>query len=219
MLRLQVLALSLLLVSFAHAGSAPIQVNVGEYTTKDKEAYTTIEISGAFLEKSGERVAEEIQKATHPNIILDLASPGGRTKESDKIILAMDEAKAQGKKLITLVSNGHSCESACTLVYMNGDRRIAGAAGVFMFHAVQYEAMPGVADKLMTSAIIKFYQDRGLSKDWIAERYVQEVFVGVNDYFITGKDAYAQKIGLVTELWPELVFHERAPFDPQIRSR
>lgn len=68
-------------------------------------------------------------------IIFDLHSPGGSTTIMSLIIIDMDLMKAQGIKVVTRIDENNSCMSACTLIFLNGDVRIAHRRSVFMIHS------------------------------------------------------------------------------------
>lgn len=185
----------------------------------EKSEFTVVSFEGSLLEGSGAALIAELEKATTQRIVLELNSDGGRLKEADQIKLGMDKIRATGKDIDTFVANGSSCQSACTILFMYSPYRMAGETAAFMFHAVQYESLRGVRDSLQTSLLINYYTRQGLSPEWIKDRQKDLVFSGVNDYWVSGKSAYEQKIGLVTASIPALVYHTPAPIDPQIRPR
>ncbi len=211
------LLLGLLLIApLAQAVGTTFEVNK---TDMDSSQFTVVSFSGPLLEGTGEAVASSMESSKYNRVVLELNSLGGRTKESDLIKASMDKLRANGKTVDTFVANGSTCQSACTLLFMYGDHRIAGEAATFMFHSVQNENMRGYAVRDATNLMLYYYKSRGLSATWISELQAQGVFTTVNEFYISGKDADQQKIGLVTETVSSLVIQKSLPFDPQIHAR
>jgi ATP-dependent protease ClpP protease subunit len=202
----------------AFAGAAGFEVSTTEVKSNNGD-FTVVSFQGSLLENSGSKLVEALNAAKTQRIVLELNSDGGRLKEAQAIQAGMDALKAQGKSIETFVANGSTCQSACTILFFYADTRIAAETAAFMFHSVQYEAFRGVVERFQTNALVDYYIKRGLSPQWVKEREQEMVFTGVNEKWISGKDAVAQKIGLVTQLVSSVVTHDPAPIDPQIRSR
>jgi len=68
-------------------------------------------------------------------ITFDFNSPGGDTDAMSIIMMQMDSLKLKGIELTTQVTKNHSCMSACTLIYLKGDKRLASHQSIFMIHS------------------------------------------------------------------------------------
>jgi|GEM_PF-4548240 Predicted periplasmic protein len=213
----QIVLVLLLFSSLAQADD--MVYSVKSVTDVGNSDYTVVILNGALGNGVAQAVIAEFQKASTQKILFELNSEGGLNSESDQIIAAMNELRAQGKQVDTFVANGSKCASACTLLFISGDRRIAAATAAFMFHAVQYRSVPGAANSFQTTLIVKYYIEHGMSSAWIKEQMKLGVFTGVNEVWISAKESQEIKLGLVTELWSNIVQHKPAPIDPQIRPR
>lgn len=98
--------------------------------------------------------------AQHPNIkILELDSPGGLVSEMHSIVDVV-----QKHRLDTVVLR--QCNSACTDIFLSGERRFVTESSTFGFHQSGYQDRPHDTkwdSAEYTSAI--FYRSRGV-KEW-----------------------------------------------------
>ena len=73
-------------------------------------------------------------------ITINLHSPGGELEAAQIIEEQVGILKEHGIKINTIVESKNACMSACPIIFLTGDSRIASEDSVFMFHApyIQY---------------------------------------------------------------------------------
>lgn len=185
----------------------------------DKESLTIVILDGALNKGVADDTIAAIKAASSKEIYLELNSPGGYFKEAQSIYEYIKAEKENGLKVATYVPSGSICGSACTMIYIAGEERIAGEAAAFMVHGVQRESMPGFLDPIMTSHIQELYKANGVSADWIAELRKKLVFSGINDFWFSGRDAASKEVGFATIMHSGLIEYDPPRIDPQIHAR
>jgi hypothetical protein len=86
-------------------------------------------------------MAEELLKlrdelrASYDTVILDLHSPGGEIGYTEEVVAILRLIR-EDVTLRTFVRNGSNCLSACVVVFLQGEERIAGGASAWLFHGV-----------------------------------------------------------------------------------
>lgn len=90
-----------------------------------------VEESFTYFEKySSEMAARGVKTIT-----IHLHSPGGELDVAKLIEQQIKILQERGIKVITVVDDGNACMSACPIIFLAGDEKIAASNSVFMFHA------------------------------------------------------------------------------------
>lgn len=93
------------------------------------------------------------------DININLHSPGGNLFVTKVILEQIKLLKERGIKIHTVVDPQNACMSACPLVFLSGDTRVASGNSVFMFHA------PYVQFPYNTPEPMFYVVERDLAKD------------------------------------------------------
>jgi ClpP class serine protease len=86
-------------------------------------------LDGPILPESVRRIESLV--VTKPIVFLYLNSPGGVV--SDTVLLGR---MLRAHNIITVVDSGHSCVSACALLFLSGVKRIASDKSAVIFHTL-----------------------------------------------------------------------------------
>ncbi|MEI9899070.1 MAG: ATP-dependent Clp protease proteolytic subunit [Hyphomicrobium sp.] len=131
-------------------------------------------------------------------IELILDSPGGSVHEGEKVIAVLQQIK-KTHRLITIVMPGKRCGSMCPFIYMQGQKRFAAPASIWLFHEVSrsdkrthkiYEL-----DRAQWESLIeKYWLPAGVNPVWIAE---MKTHTFQSDYYQTGQDLLDHDSGIV----------------------
>ena len=127
------------------------------YSVSDEAAIT-------FEKESSLMVANGVKTIT-----LDLHSPGGDLFAADVMNEQIRILKERGVHIRTIVEDKNACMSACPLIFMAGDERIAYANSVFMFHS-PYMLFPYNTPEDVMSA---YWKTLRISKDEYAAKFNQ----------------------------------------------
>ena len=79
--------------------------------------------------------AFEKHKLSHSVIRLVIDSPGGSVREGERVIRVLQAIKAT-HRLSTVVMPGKRCGSMCVFIYVQGEKRFAAPASIWLFHEV-----------------------------------------------------------------------------------
>ncbi len=106
------------------------------------------------------------QGAQFSTVVLDLDSEGGELRHAETVAAVLREIR-DSARLQTLVRLDHECLSACVLVYMQGEDRIAGNATAWMFHGPR-RLETNVPSIDATLRYIGLLRDSGVSESFLA---------------------------------------------------
>lgn len=70
-----------------------------------------------------------LEEPRHAPIALWLAGDGGDEVAAVQIAIKLEEVKAQGVRIATVVPNGHACSGACNILFFQGDERFRTEVG------------------------------------------------------------------------------------------
>lgn len=219
-------ALWLLLTSIPQSVSAQGLVGFKLATTADDEAIATdtviIFYEGEIVFPMAENVAEIGKRVIgrYKHIVLDLDSPGGQLDHTALVVNALREWR-RNAALRTRVRHGRSCLSACVIVFMQGEQRIAGGASAWLFHGPcpRYTNVP---TPRATERYIAMLREAGVGEALLCELISGQYLSQPGKFWLSGFELFhRQGAGVITELlqaWqPEMPIIP--PFDPQLRSR
>jgi hypothetical protein len=166
---------------------------------------------------------EEIGKqidGRHTALILDLDSRGGTVAHATLVIEVLNQLR--GRIVIhTIVRHGRNCLSACIPVFMQGQRRQAGGASVWMFHGAcaPYSNVPS---EKATQWYLELLASSGVSEAFLCALKAKGAFSGPGGYWMSGYELFhEQEAGIITELLPSWQPEPEIspPFDRQLRPR
>lgn len=146
-----------------------------------------MEISDAF----------ERHRGTARRFVLRLSSGGGSVAEGERVIETLRRIK-QTHELETVVPHGQKCGSMCTFIYVQGTKRTAALASLWLFHEVSRKH-PDTRETELDRArwerlVDRYFRPAGVSERWIAEmkRHTVET-----DYWQTGADLVQANSGII----------------------
>lgn len=131
-------------------------------------------------------------------IEFEIDSDGGSVREGEHAIAELQAIK-KTHKLYTGVTAGRRCGSMCVFIYVQGQKRYAAPASIWLFHEVSrtdkrtkkiYELDRQQWERL----IEKYWVPAGVSPAWIANMKQHTV---QTDFYQTGQDLLAHNSGIV----------------------
>lgn len=126
------------------------------------EAPMSTEISAAFEEN----------KNRINTVELKLDSGGGSVKEGERVISILQNIK-KTHKLKTVVAAGKKCGSMCVFIYVQGQKRLAAPASLWLFHEVsiknRHTHRIARLDRISWEQLVdRYWIPAGVSPTWIA---------------------------------------------------
>jgi len=136
------------------------------------------EISAAF----------ELNKNRIRKIEFKLDSGGGSVKEGERVIAVLQEIK-KTHKLATVVDAGKRCGSMCVFIYVQGQKRLAAPASLWLFHEVsivnrETHKISRLDRDSWEQLVDKYWVPAGVNPAWIAEVKTHTV---QTDYWQSGE--------------------------------
>lgn len=195
----------------------PGKVTLVDLSEETLKKFAVLRIEGNIVPPLAEEFKAAIsQFPAGRRVIMDFHSPGGMHTEGVKIIEAIKEAR-KSISIDSFVDNGALCASMCIPLFMQGEKRVAGARSSFMFHG----AAPWYTNTPTPSVTKEYTQsllDAGVSGEWLQKLWDLGVFSEPMEYWASGEDLFNENSGVVTSLKPKVIKHEpwSAPIDPQI---
>jgi hypothetical protein len=153
-----------------------------------------VSVRGKLAEGADRALAEAfLQVPGNGRIVLDLDSPGGYADPVFRMIEVIRTAKI-AHRIDTYVASGARCESMCVELFMAGDRRRAGRASVWGFHAVNDN---GKRNDLYTGIYVDDLVRRGADPSWLERK---GLFRDAHMITFTGQELFDDASGIVTDL-------------------
>jgi hypothetical protein len=144
------------------------------------------------------RAAFEKHKDSFSIIEFIINSGGGSVKEGERVIEVLQDIK-KTHRLYTGVLAGKTCGSMCVFIYVQGQKRFAAPASIWLFHEVSrsdkqthkiYELDRPQWEKL----IEKYWLPAGVNPTWIAE---MKEHTFKTDYYQSGQSLLDHDSGIV----------------------
>lgn len=115
-------------------------------------------------------------------VTLKLDSDGGSVREGERAIAVLQEIK-KTHELHTAVGPGQRCGSMCVFIYVQGSKRLAAPASIWLFHEVSVKdpvthKVAMLDRKHWEQLVDKYWVPAGVNQTWIA--YVKEHTYGTN---------------------------------------
>ncbi|MBS0234870.1 MAG: ATP-dependent Clp protease proteolytic subunit [Proteobacteria bacterium] len=104
-------------------------------------------------------------------IYLILNSPGGSVRYGERAIAVLQEIK-KSVKLYTGVKAGAKCASMCVFIYVQGDKRFAAPASLWLFHEVSrsdsHKHLVSLNRDGWLKMVDRYWVPAGVDLNWIA---------------------------------------------------
>ncbi|MCO5112822.1 MAG: hypothetical protein M9899_01455 [Bdellovibrionaceae bacterium] len=193
-----------------------VEMKDSSETHIDLQGFIAPPMADKFIE-----IASTLPPAPHRILFKLNSRSGGSVQEGLKIIEAIDELKLNGYQFDSTVLNGETCGSMCVPLFLQGQKRTAGAVSVFMLHGVVPNAFTNIPNESRTRDYLKLFIRAGVSEEWIEQKWEDGVFTTPGYFWITGQRLVDEKSGMISDLIPahEVLEPVRPPFDPNIRPR
>ena len=154
------------------------------------EAPMSSEISAAFEEN----------KSSIKGIEFKIDSGGGSVTEGERVIAVLQEIK-KTHELHTVVEAGGKCGSMCVFIYVQGQKRLAAPASLWLFHEVSFkDPQTHKITRLDRSSwehlVDKYWVPAGVDKQWIEN--VKTHTVGT-DYWQSGDSLLKEGSNIITK--------------------
>jgi hypothetical protein len=142
--------------------------------------------------------AYEQYKSQIQTVTLILDSPGGSVSQGERVIAVLQEIKKTAK-LYTAVEAGARCASMCVFIYVQGEKRFAASASLWLFHEISHEDphthQVVKLDRTRWLLIVdKYWAAAGVDPKWIERVKAQAVNTNVWE---SGGDLLAESANLV----------------------
>lgn len=169
----------------------------------------------ANLEEIGKQILGQ-----YTALILDLDSDGGTVAHATLVVEVLRQLRAK-IAVHTMVRHGRNCLSACIPVFMQGQRRQAGGASVWMFHGAcaPYSNMPS---EQATQRYLELLAKSGVPEAFLCALRTKGAFSGPGGYWMSGYEIFQEReAAIITELLPSWQPEPEVspPFDRQLRPR
>ena len=143
------------------------------------------------------RLSNEIK--AYDTLILDLDSSGGQLAYAEEFVTALRLIRA-GANLKTYVRHGSKCLSACVLVFLQGDERIAGGASSWLFHA----ACPAHSDLVLPKETMRFIDlmaASGVSEPFLSLLVLNGYMSKPGEFWLSGYELFnVHNANIITKL-------------------
>jgi ATP-dependent protease ClpP protease subunit len=115
-------------------------------------------------------------------IELKLDSDGGSVAEGERVIAVLQKIK-KTKELHTIVGAGKRCGSMCVFIYVQGQKRLAAPASLWLFHEVSHKdprthQVTALDRSAWERLVDKYWVPAGVDQKWIED--VKTHTVGTN---------------------------------------
>lgn len=145
------------------------QQNFEVYLSDDRE---TLFIDGEI----GVTISDSVLALLEQNdaiTTLALNGPGGDLNETFRILNALAEYRKDGRELTTYARG--TCASACSILFVGGDRRVLAEGSELGFHQLQaYVAVDADNIERLQEKVAHYFLRQGVARNFIGEMYQAE---------------------------------------------
>ncbi len=139
------------------------------------------------------------QKYNH--VVLELDSDGGELSYVKELVTVLQAVRARSE-LTTRVMEGSLCASGCIPLFMQGARRKASGASIWVFHGA-CSAFTNIPDVSSTDAYLDLLSSAGMTPEFRASLETDKHIYLPGSLIMSGYELFAvQKAGIITELYP-----------------
>jgi hypothetical protein len=152
-------------------------------------------------------------------VVLFLASPGGWIEEGEQVIRVLRMIR-RTHTLETAVLHGKTCPSLSVPICLQGQRRFAARASLWVFHEaatpLSEDGSKWQVDPEATVRLIKrYYIPAGVSVAWLSKMLSQ--IDGAHDYWQTGHELITAESGIITDALTSTTARSEAQSQPHPR--
>jgi hypothetical protein len=142
---------------------------------------------------------------THPlrfdHVVLELDSNGGELSYVKQLVSVLKEVRGR-MELTTRVMEGALCASGCIPVFMQGEKRKASGASVWVFHGAR-SALTNIPDPAATEDYLAMLTSSGLQPGFRAVLEAENRIYRPGSLILSGYEVLHQyEAGIITELLP-----------------
>ncbi len=143
--------------------------------------------------------AFEDNKAGVRGVELKLNSSGGSVKEGERVIAVLQGIK-KTHKLYTSVGAGKKCGSMCVFIFVQGEKRLAAPASLWLFHEVSVKdrethKIKGLDRSRWEELVDKYWVPAGVNQAWIEKVKAHTV---QTDFWESGESLLHDGSNLIT---------------------
>jgi hypothetical protein len=152
------------------------------------------EISAAF----------ELNKDRIRKVEFKIDSGGGSVKEGEKVIAALQQIK-KTHRLATVVAAGKRCGSMCVFIYVQGQKRLAASASLWLFHEVSIvnrktKKISRLDREAWERLVDQYWVPAGVNPTWIAE---VKTHTNQTDYWQSGQSLLQDGSNIILQPLPD----------------
>lgn len=135
------------------------------------------------------------------HVVLELDSEGGELGYLHRVIDVLADVRKRAT-FVTRVMGGGICASGCVAVFMQGAKRKASGASIWLFHGA-CSAGTNIPDPAATEEYINLLLQSGVRPEFIQRLRQQGCFSSPGNYFLSGYELYYMPdAGIITQLLP-----------------
>jgi ATP-dependent protease ClpP protease subunit len=144
--------------------------------------------------------AFEDNKASVKAVELKINSGGGSVTEGERVIKVLQDIK-KTHKLYTSVGAGKKCGSMCVFIYVQGEKRLAAPASLWLFHEVSHvdrdtHRITELNRRRWEELVDKYWVPAGVNKAWIESVKTHTV---KTDYWQSGESLLQDGSNIITQ--------------------
>ena len=197
------------------AGGPHLEVFTHETTPWVAEDAIGLRYTGPLDMKLAQDLSRVLGDGTRPirHAVLELDSEGGELAAVAAIVRIL---KGLGKdvELTTRVMGGATCASGCVAVFMQGQKRKASGASVWVFHGA-CSAGTNVPSLSATQAYLDLLAESGVDPDFTCKLVLKGYVTRPGAWMISGYELFhIHKSNIITELLP--AWQPEEPFGLQL---
>jgi ATP-dependent protease ClpP protease subunit len=134
------------------------------------------------------------------SVYLILNSPGGSVRYGEQAIAVLQQIKTE-VKLYTAVKAGSKCASMCVFIYVQGDKRLAAPASLWLFHEISttdsHKRLLSLDRNGWLKIVDKYWVPAGVDQNWIARTKAEATNTNVWE---SGAQLFAENANLIQKV-------------------
>lgn len=135
------------------------------------------------------------------HVVLELDSNGGELSYVKKLVSVLQEVRGR-MELTTRVMEGALCASGCIPLFMQGERRKASAASIWVFHGAR-SAFTNIPDPAATGDYLAMLSASGMDPAFLTVLETDNHIYKPGSLVLSGYELFhVYKAGIITELLP-----------------
>jgi hypothetical protein len=130
------------------------------------------------------------KQQVYNHVILELDSPGGELGHVRQVVEVLREVRKRAV-LVTRVMGAQVCASGCVAVFMQGARRKASGASVWVFHGA-CSAGSNIPSKPDTEEFLSLLETSGVNANFLCELRDHRYVSMPGNYFLSGYELFSR---------------------------